>query len=351
MYYSYQTTFQPATDKYDSFGTPVNVSSSLINADNNLSSVCIFNHAQSVSGYYISEIPAIVQDVTSLNKESEFLAQFVSSAASSFLKVWISNNMVDQFHTSQCSSSCFLCQQSSLAQLTTQFLSRDTVTPHHLTNPQVSSEFIEQLRNGHFEKNMKSMLEKVLHILSSSFNLLCTEGIQATALFCRILQTHQNCFIFWYLFRKSLETLFVACVVVAHKMNADNCYQLQSFASQLGLPLSVLSQFEGSVLELLDFKCIVTEEEFKFVSSSVLPASHPIMQTDSSDTESITTYTASSTSSSSSPSSISSYSSLSSSSSSESSFNSSTYPCILPSNHIFLHELYRPLESIPDSVS
>ena len=200
--------------------------------------------------------------------DSPFLTQSLNRSVSSFIGQIVHQYMshaISHFTASQNQTplcSCPLCQKSNLFALTTTLLSKDQQHPTTLTSKSIPQELIDSVADGTLQADVTSTIYKMTTFLDNVFRFRQTELISAILFFTRILDGHANCFVFYYLFRSSLKTLFLATVVVAHKCLTDTCYTLRSFASVFGVPLPTLNQFEIAVLELLDNKCTISLPEF-----------------------------------------------------------------------------------------
>ena len=199
------------------------------------------------------------------------VSRFVASAASLSLRTSV--GIHDTFAKSQQpqSCSCPICKKSTLFSLTQTLLRQQKNHPSSLTSPLPSQEFVYSLSNGVYESDMVSTLKRMLEVLRVTFRLRKTELISAVALFLRILHQHSFCFVFYYLFRSSLKTLFLACLILAHKSSSDVCFKSSAFATVFGVPLDTLNHFEIGVLELLDNRCLVDSKNYANVSRLLFP--------------------------------------------------------------------------------
>lgn len=156
--------------------------------------------------------------------------------------------------------SCSVCKQSFLLKITEQFLSRrgSSVSKNHSDIP--SEVFVSSLSDGSYEADLNSTISKIIIVLIRHFHFRATEFIQAVALFDSIIKCHWGCFVFTYLFHGSLKTMFLSCLILAHKCNSDIVYSNAEFARTFGVPVYTLNHFERSVLDLLSFNCTVPPE-------------------------------------------------------------------------------------------
>lgn len=61
----------------------------------------------------------------------------------------------------------------------------------------------------------------------------------------------------------NLGTVVLCCVILAQKMNRDHPYSDRWWASAVGINLSIISQSELVVLQLLDFNLMMRDQELK----------------------------------------------------------------------------------------
>lgn len=155
--------------------------------------------------------------------------------------------------------SCKVCCRSSIYSLAQTLLSR----PAGTFSVEPSPSFVQSLHNGTYETDMKVTIAKMLIVLSKCYRMRETEAVQAVALFERILQLHWKCFAFTYLFQSSLKTVFLTCVVLAHKSSVDQPFTNALICQGFGIPLFTLNNFESSMLDLLSFNTTVDAATYK----------------------------------------------------------------------------------------
>lgn len=101
------------------------------------------------------------------------------------------------------------------------------------------------------QRTMESHIVNILQNARSSLHLRPTELVLAISYFDRLFKQHWACSTF-ILFRQSIRSVFVGCLLIAHKMSSDSPYQNSYWAQVFNLELAALNEFERTVLILLE---------------------------------------------------------------------------------------------------
>lgn len=150
---------------------------------------------------------------------------------------------------------CALCEKSHLKAIADFFINnnmddlRSTSCGASIDVLKPSTE-IQNIINT--QKTFENSIVVILQTLLENIRLRLTELIVGVVFYERLLKWHWECSVF-VIFRQSLKTLFLACILVAHKINTDCVYNNLYFSQLFNVSLSTLKEFENGVLSLLDF--------------------------------------------------------------------------------------------------
>lgn len=237
--------------------------SSSHNSLQNFNSFVSFDNISSFNISSFGQVPEVLIETSYFNKKYfNPVARFVAQVACIALRGSVSAQANLTLYSKPLQYSCQVCCNSFLYKFAQAILRQEKSNSSVDTSVLPSKDFISSLYNNSYEQDMESTIVKVFEVLNSVFHIRTTEVVQAVALFDRILKQHWRCFVFTYLFKTSLKTLFLACILVAHKQSTDCCYRNSSFTKEFGLSLQTINSFEKAVLDLVSWDTCVKKDVY-----------------------------------------------------------------------------------------
>ncbi|KAK2956039.1 hypothetical protein BLNAU_9015 [Blattamonas nauphoetae] len=110
-------------------------------------------------------------------------------------------------------------------------------------------------------ESLGGVLSEMMSVLMNSFKITETELVCSIRMFEGILKKHWTCSGFCVL-RNNIHALFLVCVVLAHKCNADVPFKQVHWGRSFGVPWEILNIFESFSLRLLDWNVTPSTEEY-----------------------------------------------------------------------------------------
>ncbi|KAH7828409.1 uncharacterized protein MONOS_3070 [Monocercomonoides exilis] len=199
------------------------------------------------------------------------------------LALEVSYGHVKMFRTWLKPTFCEICKKTNLPELVEEVLQKENGTQLKCLPSKDSFVTINHIE---FERDMSAMITRILKVLQRTFRMRTTELIQAIILYGRICNDHCKCSSFVHLFRNSLKTLFLVCVLIAHKANADITIRNSCWGEAFGLPIATMRQFEEAALDLLNWDVRISQKEFYEMRAVVVCGGIPKEQIEKEETKS-----------------------------------------------------------------
>ncbi|KAK2947408.1 hypothetical protein BLNAU_17654 [Blattamonas nauphoetae] len=118
-------------------------------------------------------------------------------------------------------------------------------------------------------EELLNVISNMMRVFQVLFRIRETELIQGYLLMKHLLDAHWNCPGFDVL-RNNLHATMLTCIVIAHKINADQPFKQSIWANSFGMPLYILNMFERAVINILDWKLRVPATEYATIRSHII---------------------------------------------------------------------------------
>lgn len=175
-------------------------------------------------------------------------------------------------HISPCC--CSVCANSGMYPVAVQYMnSFASQCSNRAFRPSIDSPFTFAKAMHYYQKEIQVPLEHAISFLQRELRVRLVEVATGALLFEDFCKQHWRCATF-VLFRTILKTIFVVCVMIAHKLSADHCLSNKHWAQKVNIAPDVLNEYERDVLAMLNYNVFVDHYRYtQFTDAVLIPGS------------------------------------------------------------------------------
>lgn len=218
----------------------------------------------------------------SLKRVTTFVASIIAQTSTfTPVKPLPPNNMQshDSAENQYAPLCCDVCVRAGIYPVAQQYCKNgypDTAMSHsYAPQPSVNDAIHYAKAMNYFRKEIQAPLENALVYLQRVLRLRTVEIVTGALLFEKFCKMHWRCATF-VLFRSILKTVFIVCIMIAHKTSADECINNKHWAATVNIRLEVLNEYEKDIWAMLNHDVSVDTSRYSdFIGTVVSPSTYP----------------------------------------------------------------------------
>ncbi|KAH7830503.1 uncharacterized protein MONOS_11406 [Monocercomonoides exilis] len=219
-----------------------------------------FQHKFGIDYFYENIYPMFPMPLLSSYITSEMLIHNTAKIVSRIIAELSILCTFNSTTNSKIENCCSMCQKAGLHEVAHHFCQEGYFKEGNHSIGNDSLELQKEMENAACEAY--AQLLRVIIKLKEKFRLRETELIQGVIMFNKFCSRHWRCSCF-ILFARLLKTMFLVCVMVAHKTSADVCIKNGAWASNFGISINALNEYERDFLVMMDYDIISSVEEYE----------------------------------------------------------------------------------------